>query len=153
MNSSVIQRPRNLGALVGQTARQWRRAVDKRLQPFGLTEATWLPLLHLARAARPMRQKDLAASLALDSSSVVRLLDALEQGGLVERREGDNDRRAKTITLTQLGRETVAQVEVISAQVRDEVLSGLSTEELDITFRVLDHICAKLGPSEEAGLD
>ena len=72
--------------------------MDRRLQPFGLTEATWLPLIYLARATAPMRQKDLAAALALDGSSVVRLLDALEASGQIERREESGDRRAKTIT-------------------------------------------------------
>src|SRR5450631_2974366 len=85
------------GALVARAARQWRREVDRRLQPFGLTEATWLPLVHLARAPAPMRQKDLAASLVLDGSTVVRQLDALETSGLIERREESADRRAKTI--------------------------------------------------------
>src|SRR5579862_5414080 len=91
------------GGLVARISRQWRRAVDRRLQPFGLTEATWLPLVHLARAPVPMRQKDLAASLVLDGSSVVRLLDALETSGLIERREESGDRRAKTIVLTAHG--------------------------------------------------
>src|SRR4030081_579381 len=78
-------------SLVARAARQWRRAVDRRLQPFGLTEAMWLPLIHLARASVPMRQKDLAASLVLDGSSVVRLLDALETAGLIRRpAEGDD---------------------------------------------------------------
>jgi len=35
--------------LVAHVAREWRRAVDGRLQAFGLTEATWLPLLRIAR--------------------------------------------------------------------------------------------------------
>jgi MarR family transcriptional regulator, transcriptional regulator for hemolysin len=97
-----IQRPLRdgFGTLVARAARQWRRAVDRNLQPFGLTEATWLPLIYIARAPVPMRQKDLAAALTLDGSSVVRLLDALETSGLIERREGDPDRRAKTIALT-----------------------------------------------------
>src|SRR5579862_2094807 len=88
------------GSLVARAARQWRRAVDRRLQPFGLTEATWLPLIYVARSSEPMRQKDLAAALALDGSSVVRLLDALETAGHIERREEGADRRAKTIGLT-----------------------------------------------------
>src|SRR5215471_8375318 len=88
------------GSLVARAARQWRRAVDRRLQPFGLTEATWLPLIYLSRVPAPMRQKDLAAALGLDGSSVVRLLDALEASGHIERREAGTDRRAKTITLT-----------------------------------------------------
>src|ERR1700743_1357075 len=98
------------GSVVARAARQWRRAVDRRLQPFGLTEATWLPLLRVARAAAPMRPKDLAASVSLDSSSGARLLDALQAAGLVERRE-EEDRRAKTIALTALGLETVDRVE------------------------------------------
>ena len=44
-----------------------------------------------------MRQKDLAAALGLDGSSVVRLLDALETSGHIERREEGKDRRAKKI--------------------------------------------------------
>ncbi len=45
------------GAQVAYTGRLWRRIVDQHMRPFGLTEATWLPLLHLARAPAIMRQK------------------------------------------------------------------------------------------------
>jgi MarR family transcriptional regulator, transcriptional regulator for hemolysin len=81
--------------LVAHVSREWRRAMDGRLQAYGLTEATWLPLLRIARSETPMRQNELAASLSLDGSSVVRLLDALESSGLVERCEDVADRRAK----------------------------------------------------------
>ena len=77
--------------------------MDRQLQPFGLTEATWLPLIYLARASAPMRQKDLAAALTLDGSSVVRLLDALAASRLIERSEENGDRRAKIITITTRG--------------------------------------------------
>ena len=83
--------------LVAHVAREWRRAVDGRLQVYGLTEATWLPLLRIARSEAPMRQNELAASLSLDGSSVVRLLDALENSGLIERCEDRADRRAKSL--------------------------------------------------------
>ena len=33
-----------LAPLVAHVAREWRRAVDGRLQAYGLTEATWLAL-------------------------------------------------------------------------------------------------------------
>lgn len=137
----------SIGALIGQIGRQWRRAIDRHLQPFGLTEATWLPLLHVARAAAPMRQKELAASLSLDGSSVVRLLDALEAAGLVERREQGSDRRAKAIVLTALGRSTVAEVELSVTQVREEALAGLSDAELLSTQATLLHILQALQPA------
>jgi len=158
MNSiSVPDRaPRGLragfGARVAQAARLWRRVVDHRMRPFGLTEATWLPLLHLARGPAAMRQKELAASLSLDSSSVVRLLDALEAAGLIERREDDADRRAKAIVLTRLGRATVAKVERVADQVRGDALIGLSDKELATASRVLDNVCRTLAPmADEPG--
>ena len=69
------------GTLLSRAYRTWRRAADLRLQPYDLTEATWLPLVHIARAPAPPRQKDLAASMSLDGSSVVRLLDPRATGG------------------------------------------------------------------------
>ena len=133
-----------IGKLIGKTARQWRRAVDRQLQPFGLTEATWLPLLHVARANAPMRQKDLAASLSLDNSSVVRLINELQAAGLVERRDEDVDRRAKSIVLTELGRTTVLKVERSSRAVREKVLAGLSDAELLAASQTIERIYAAL---------
>ncbi|MBS7697691.1 MULTISPECIES: MarR family transcriptional regulator [unclassified Chelatococcus] len=142
------QERNRLGSLLGHAARQWRRAVDRRLQPFDLTEATWLPLLRIARAPHPMYQKDLAASLSLDRSSVVRLLDSLQRAGLVERREG-RDRRTKAIVLTALGHATVQRVEVFARDVREVALADIAPEDLATTMRVLDHIATVLSPSSE----
>ena len=143
------QRHEGFGSLVARTGRQWRRAVDRRLQPFGLTEAMWLPLIHLARATAPTRQKDLAASLVRDGSSVVRLLDALETAHLIERHGETADRRAKTITLTALGMSTIDQVEAVSRQVRNTALAELSDDEIAIATRVLDRVCRNLIVAQE----
>ncbi len=138
--------------LVSQVAREWRRAVDRRLQPFGLTEATWLPLLRIARSETPMRQNELAASLSLDGSSVVRLLDALEKAGLVDRREDSSDRRAKSLVLTAAGRRTVAKVEAISLEVRGAVLGDVSDHDLAVALRVLDAVQEQLANISELAL-
>jgi MarR family transcriptional regulator, transcriptional regulator for hemolysin len=130
--------------LVARVAREWRRAVDGRLQAFGLTEATWLPLLRIARAEAPMRQNELAASLSLDGSSVVRLLDALENSGLVERCEDPADRRAKSLVLTPRGRRTVVQVERVSQDIRDVVLGKVSDEDLTRSLRLLETVRDRL---------
>jgi MarR family transcriptional regulator, transcriptional regulator for hemolysin len=136
-------------SLIARVGRQWRRAVDHRLHPFGLTEATWLPLIHLARAPNPMRQKDLAASLVLDGSSVVRLLDALETSGLIERRAEDTDRRAKTIFLTKRGLSIIDQVEAASREIRKAALAGVSADEIAIAAHVLQHVCQNLADLQD----
>lgn len=141
----------HFGRLVANTARQWRRAVDIRLRPFGLTEATWLPLVHLARAEKPMRQTDLAALISLDNSSVVRLLDALQNAGLIERREEPSDRRVKTIHLTAAAHSVIEQVEEVSHNIRNETLAGISEAELKTTSHILKHICDVLAATGADG--
>ena len=94
-----------------------------------------------------MRQKDLAAALTLDGSSVVRLLDALEASGLIERREEGADRRAKIIVLTARGWSIIEQVEAASREVRNATLAGLSDDELGSATRVLELVCQNLAQS------
>jgi MarR family transcriptional regulator for hemolysin len=139
--------------LVANVAREWRRAVDARLQVYGLTEATWLPLLRIARSEAPMRQNELAASLSLDGSSVVRLLDALENSGLVERCEDMADRRAKSLVLTSRGRRTVDQVERVSQDIRDLVLGEVPDDELARSLRLLETVRDRLGSLADAEPD
>ena len=52
--------------------RQWRRQVDLSFKDLGLSDATRTPLLVLYEQGGPLRQKDLADALYLDSSSLVR---------------------------------------------------------------------------------
>ncbi|TXI12603.1 MAG: MarR family transcriptional regulator [Rhizobium sp.] len=140
---------RRLGALIGLAGRQWRRAVDLRLHSFDLTEATWLPLLRLAQADAPMRQKELAATLTLDTSSVVRILNNLDAAGLIEQREAAGDRRAKAIEITAAGRALVRRVETVSQDVEEEVLEGISSSDLATTRRVLEQVCRALMQSND----
>ena len=139
----------SFGSLLSRAARQWRRAADLRLAPFDLTEATWLPLVHIARAPAPPRQKDLAASMSLDGSSVVRLLDNLEAAGLIRRKEGD-DRRAKIIVLTARGRAIADKVETVARRIRGDALTGLSDKDIATAVHVLQHVCHALDAPVEA---
>ena len=91
-----------------------------------------------------MRQNELAASLSLDGSSVVRLLDALESSGLVARCEDRADRRAKSLVLTAHGRRTVDQVERVSQDIRDLVLGEAPDDELARSVRLLETVKDRL---------
>ncbi|KAB0663439.1 winged helix DNA-binding protein [Oryzomonas japonica] len=128
------------GPRLGYASRQWRRAVDERLQPFGLTEATWLPLLHIARN-EPLRQKDLAEVVGIECSTLVRLIDALDNGGLIKRVPDGDDRRAKLLSLTPSGRLLVGKVEAAAAVIRRQIFAGISEEELAIALNVIERIC------------
>ena len=127
--SALPERQRQLMFTMAQVNKQWRRTLDKALAPLGLTQALWLPLLHLGRGDGAMRQKDLAHALALDSSSVVRLIDGLQAQGWVERLD-DADRRVKRIQLTDAGRIQLDAVQKVVADMRTQITQDIPEELL-----------------------
>ena len=127
------------GALIGQVARRWRALVDLRLKKYGLTEATWRPLLHLSKFETPPRQTDLAESLSIEGPSLVRLLDTLERDGYILRC-ADSDRRTKTIRLTPRGETLQRKIAAVVAETRDQVLDGVADRELAAATEVLEQV-------------
>jgi MarR family transcriptional regulator, transcriptional regulator for hemolysin len=76
--------------------------------------------------------------VGIEGPSLVRLLDQLCAAGLVRRDEDPDDRRAKTISLTDEGRAVTAKMEDDLRALRARVLKGVSRAELETTLRVLN---------------
>ncbi|EPP19331.1 MarR family winged helix-turn-helix transcriptional regulator [Vibrio fluvialis] len=124
-------------------ARLWRRHLDQRLAQAGIKDISWAPLLHLDEFGDGISQKDLAASVGMEGSTLVRLLDTLEQKGQVERQADSHDRRAKRIYLTDAGREQVSALRAELLQIETEMLADVSDEQIDVMLEVLDGLITK----------
>lgn len=111
-------------------ARRWRRAVEARLAASGLTDATWVPLVHLEETGGGLSQKALAALVGVDGSSLVRVLDILERDGLVERRRDETDGRARRIHLTAEGEVRVSRIRKELGKAEAALLIGLSDADI-----------------------
>jgi MarR family transcriptional regulator for hemolysin len=129
--------------------RLWRREVDETLGRYGLSAATWQPLLHVSRLGEGIRQRDLAESLGIEGPSLVRLLDTLETQGLIERREDESDRRAKAVHLTEDGRTLVEGIRGIAAEVRERLLAGVSDEDMMLCLGLLGRIEGNLAAGRQ----
>ncbi len=127
-------------SLIGMSQR-WRRVLDERLRPEGMTLATWRTLVSVSRAGGVM-QKDLAAALGIEGPSLVRLLDALEGDGLTLRREAASDRRGKTVHLTEAGETCLNDVQGVQEAVRTQLLNNVSDEELRVCHDVFQRVWA-----------
>ncbi|QDL91658.1 MarR family transcriptional regulator [Paroceanicella profunda] len=125
-------------------ARRWRRALDARIAVTGLTDATWAPLVHLQRSGGGISQKDLAALVGIDGSSLVRLLDILCREGLVERQPDPQDRRARRLELTPAGHAAVRELSVILEAAESEMLADLDDTELRAMMDAFARIDARL---------
>lgn len=111
-------------------ARRWRRAIDAHLSASGLTDTTWVPLVHLKQTGGGITQKELAALVGVDGSSLVRVLDILAREGLIERRRDENDGRANLIHLTPEGEDRVGEIRRELARVERVMLSELSDDDI-----------------------
>lgn len=103
----------------------WRLLLDRALRTEGMSLAMMRPLAYLMMLPAGISQRTLADAMNTDSSALVRVLDLLEDEGLVERRPDQDDRRAKCLVLTPRGRRKCAALHHICAAMESRVLDGL----------------------------
>lgn len=102
--------------------------VERELEPRGLTNAQWVPLLKLYMG-RASTAAELARECELDAGSMTRLLDRLEAKALCRRIRSSEDRRVVNLELTEAGRAAAKDIPAILCRVQNAHLAGFSIEE------------------------
>lgn len=125
-------------------ARRWRRALDARLAAEGLSDATWAPLMHLKETGGGTTQKELAALVGVDGSSLVRVLDILVRQGFVERRVDEADARARLIYLTPEGENRVNEIRKVLTRGEEAMLVDIGDQEIAAMLEHFDRIERRL---------
>jgi DNA-binding MarR family transcriptional regulator len=105
-------------------ARVAARAEDA-LAEAGLPPLVWHDVLRtLQEAECGIRMFEVADAIVMSRSGLTRLIDRLEQAGLVERRTCPSDRRGNFLGITDAGRETLARMWSVYEGVIAEALGG-----------------------------
>lgn len=125
---------------VARVTRRWRKLLDERLKDLGVTQARWTTMVYLQKGGEGLTQRELARLMAIENPTLVRLLDSLEQQGLIERRPCPNDRRARRLHLTPDGTEFMNVLTERAAKLREEMLEGISDEEIEGAVAVFHKI-------------
>jgi DNA-binding MarR family transcriptional regulator len=131
--------PFALGLLLRRAHDRVAAAMDKALAPFGVERRHLMVLMRLA-ASGPLSQRDLVAQTAHDKASIVRIVDDLERLGLASRELVPGDRRLRAVTMTDHGREVLAQAHQAAepaAAAATAALTPAQTRELRRLLRVL----------------
>lgn len=121
----------SIGFRLARLPHLWRSILDRRLAPLELTQTRWVTLYHIWRAGDGQPQCDLARAIGVEAPSLVRTLGQLEEQGLVERRICDNDRRSKRVHLTPAAMPLLEQIDSVAQQAREELLVGLTPENIE----------------------
>ncbi|HTN94394.1 MAG TPA: MarR family transcriptional regulator [Gallionella sp.] len=120
-------------------AHAWRTELDRRLRPSGFSHSRWLLLLQLSRHDG-CTHRELAQHMGIEAATLVRLVDRMEQEGLLQRRGSDTDRRVKHLKLSAAGKKAVEHIRSHAAVLRREILSGSSKQDIGISIEVLSRI-------------
>lgn len=87
-----------------------------------------------------LTQKELADKIFVDGSTLVPVLDKMEQNGLIERKPDPKDRRINRIFLTPKSESTVDSIILIVLQLRKMMYRGISEEDIMSSKKILDVI-------------
>jgi DNA-binding MarR family transcriptional regulator len=95
------------------------------LAPYGL-DGRELPVLVVLASGEPASQQEAARRLDVDRTTMVALVDALEDKGLVARHPHAQDRRKNVVELTPAGRATLAEATQASDDAERQFLAPLT---------------------------
>lgn len=119
---------RDLAFLLVDAGRKLNDAYDAHMKPLGLTRSQWRVVAYVSRTPG-ITQTRLAMDVEVSRMAVTGLLDRMQAKGLVERRFVSNDRRIKTVHLTERSRALVSRMNQAAKVVLEGIFSGMSTSD------------------------
>lgn len=114
---------------INETARAIRRLFDQRASAMGVTRAQWRVLARLKREPG-LKQVELAERLDMEPITLCRIVDRLEEAGLVERKTDPSDRRAWLLELTASADPVVKQLRGLARSIAEEAMDGIQQGDI-----------------------
>jgi DNA-binding MarR family transcriptional regulator len=131
-DSQAAPQPEGLGVgyLMSRARASLLSALDRGLEPFGLTAMQFAALKHVVQG-----DADTAAELCrvmyYDGGSMTRLLDKLEERGLLRRERCTQDRRVVYLRVAPNGRALLPRLKAVAAEVIEAHLAGFSVADTE----------------------
>ncbi|MFB4308473.1 MarR family winged helix-turn-helix transcriptional regulator [Actinomadura sp. GTD37] len=131
-----------LGMLLAAAHGRAREGMNDELRPLGIDVRGFSMLLALD-VYGPSSQRRLIDFTGIDKSTMVRIVDDLEDGGLVRRERSPQDRRAHAIRLTGDGARTLESARRAGVAVGERVFGRLGPDERDQLVGLLRRLAAR----------
>ena len=129
--------------MISRAARLMAKLGDKRLRALGFSVGQ-LPILGMLEKGEPLSQKALALTAQIEQPSMAQILARMERDGLIHRAPDPRDKRASLITLTDAAQARLPQLYETLQRGQDELLAGLSGNEIATLVRLLQIVLTNL---------
>ncbi|MBH5143474.1 MarR family transcriptional repressor CouR [Rhodococcus erythropolis] len=130
----------DMGFLLSRVGGMVLGAVNKALVPVGLRVRSYSVLVLACERAEGVNQRRVAATMGLDPSQIVGLVDELEERGLVVRTLDPSDRRNKLIGATDEGRRLLGEAKIRVDAVHATYFDRIPEEVRDVMRDALQEI-------------
>jgi DNA-binding MarR family transcriptional regulator len=122
-----------------RTANILSDAFEQMLKPHGIT-GTQYNVLRILRGAEPdgLCRNDVSQRLLNRMPDATRLLDRMEESGLVTRERSTTDRRLVTTRITKKGRQIVDSLDEAADDQHEKALGHMNEEQLRTLIRLLE---------------
>lgn len=134
---------------MAETSRMMRRFYDRRASTVGVTTAQWRVLLRLAREPG-LKQVELADRMDVEPITACRIVDRLEEAGLVERQRDPGDRRAWRLELTAKAEPILKRLGELAEDMAAEAFAELTVSEIEAMRATLARVRENVGRIETA---
>src|SRR3954452_10160929 len=121
---------------IGETAHALRKAFDRLAVGLGVTRAQWKVLFKLTRKPG-LRQVELADMLDLEPITLCRIVDRLEEAGLVERARDPEDRRAWRLHVTAKAQPLVDKLQSVGVELVKHAVAVIDGKDVDTCRQVV----------------
>lgn len=140
----MTQKNKSAARYISKLSNKIRRKLDSLSSKGNFSGAQGRVLHFILAQSSDMFQKDIEEEFSLRPSSATELLKQMEKGGLIRREPVDYDRRLKKITVTEKALGYREQVVRDLADMEEELLRGVSREDLNVFFKVVEQMLDNL---------
>jgi MarR family transcriptional regulator, multiple antibiotic resistance protein MarR len=120
----------SVGYLMARARASLLAGLDAELAPFGLNAMQYAVLKHLADG-NARTAADLCRHMYYDTGSMTRILDRLEEKGLLRRERCRDDRRVVFLRVAAAGRAQLPRLRAAGSRVLDGHLAGFDPAEVE----------------------
>jgi DNA-binding MarR family transcriptional regulator len=137
----------NLGFFIADAGRLMRKRFDAASRGLAVTGTQWRVLVYVHRFPG-INQGQLAERLEVEPITTCRMVDRLEQAGLLERRRNPEDRRAWNLILTDAALPLIDEVRRLSDHMVAQAVAGFTPEEKVQLMNLVERMRANLLDNE-----
>ena len=121
-----------------------RAVFERNISKMGIHHSQHHLLMYISYVGETKSQKEIADKFGVTPAAIARSLKTLESEGYITRTNIADDNRFNRISITENGKEIVAQSHIMFKETDESIFEGFSDEEINKFNEYLDRLQSKL---------